>query len=330
VTSLRRLLPLLALPPLALPLVACIETRLDVEILTQIHANGTCTRRIEYRLEQVDPDKGNARVAIQPADDPLRLHRFPTGEPWLRTEETDVGHRVVVVEALLPTPQDVDGDYFRARSPRTPPARNIVSAFVDAEAAVYEYQEVFRDPASPLAAARALSRGAVKQDDVFVERFKAEIGAASPRDELVRRGYRELLAEPFAREVAALAERPLFGPRERRELEEVYERLDGRQKSLAARLAQQAPDAPADTIDKAVSAGMDRVGDNLIQSLEAAGLPIVLGQGELKLRFRATLVMPVPIVSANTCVSGDAATWEFDQDDLYGRGFEMKASAFAR
>ena len=54
-TALRRLLPLLALP-----LAGCLESRLDVEILT--------------------------------------LHRFPTGEPWLRTEETDVGHRVVVVE----------------------------------------------------------------------------------------------------------------------------------------------------------------------------------------------------------------------------------------
>jgi hypothetical protein len=146
VTALRRLLPLLAIP-----LAGCLESRLDVEILTQIHADGTCTRRVEYRLEQVDPEKGNARVAIQPDADPLRLRRFPTGEPWLRTEETDVGHRVVVVEALLPTPQDVDGDYFRARSPKAHPARNFVSAFVDAEAAVYEYQEVFRDPASPLA-----------------------------------------------------------------------------------------------------------------------------------------------------------------------------------
>jgi hypothetical protein len=75
---------------------------------------------------------------------------------------------------------------------------------------------------------------------------------------------------------------------------------------------------------------MDRVGDTLLESLEAAGLPLIIGQGELKLRFRATLVMPVPIVSANACVSGDTAVWEFGQDDLYGRGFEMKASAIAR
>jgi len=324
---LRRLLPLLALP-----LVSCIESRLDVEILTQIHANGTCTRRVEYRLEQVDTDKGNARVPIQPDDDPLRLYRFPAGEPWLRTEETDVGHRVVVVEALLPTPQDVDGDYFRARSPKTPPARNAVSAFVDPESAVYEYQEVFRDPASPLAAARALSRAAVKRDDGFAERFKAELGAAAPRDTDVRRAFRELFAEPFARDVASVAERPLFGPRERRELDEIYEHLDGRQQALLARLGQLAPDAPAEGLDGAVKKAMDGIGERLADDLEAAGLPLPfdIGQGALKLRFRATLVMPVPIVSANACVSGDTAVWEFDQDDLYGRGFEMKASAIAR
>jgi hypothetical protein len=40
--------------------------------------------------------------------------------------------------------------------------------------------------------------------------------------------------------------------------------------------------------------------------------------------------MPVPIVSANAWVSGETAVWEFDQDDLYRRGLEMKASAAAR
>jgi len=323
VTSLRRLLPLLVLP-----LAGCIESRLNVEILTEIHADGSCTRRVEYRLERLDPEKANARVAIEADADPLRLHRFPTGEPWLLREETDTGLRVVSVEALLPTPQAVDGDYFRARSPKAQPARNFVSSFVDPERAFYEYQEVFRDPASPLAGARALSRSAVKQDDLFAERFKAELDAAGPRDAEVRRAFRELLAEPFAREVAAVAERPLFGPRERRELDQIYERLDGNQKALAARLALQAPDVPSDQIDAAVGAALDRVGDRLLEGLEAAGLPFAIGEGELKLHFRATLVMPVPIVTAN--VSGDTAVWEFDQDDLFGRGFEMKASAAAR
>lgn len=47
----------------------------------------------------------------------------------------------------------------------------------------------------------------------------------------------------------------------------------------------------------------------------------------MKVRFRATLVLPVPIVRANTCFQGDIATWEFTQEDLYGRGFEMWVKA---
>jgi hypothetical protein len=51
---------------------------------------------------------------------------------------------------------------------------------------------------------------------------------------------------------------------------------------------------------------------------------------ELRVHFRATLVMPVPILRANTCVSGDTAVWEFDDDELFGRGFEMTALAAPR
>jgi len=31
--------------------VGCIEDRLSVDLFTQIHADGTCTRRVTYRLE---------------------------------------------------------------------------------------------------------------------------------------------------------------------------------------------------------------------------------------------------------------------------------------
>ncbi len=137
-------------PPHPRGLAGCIENRLSVELFTQIHADGTCTRRVEYRLERVDTDKGDARVAIRPEDDPLvRWHRFPSGEPWQVREETQTGLHVIVLEALLPSPAAVDGDFYRARAPRAQPARNFVSAFVDAEHGAYEYQEVLRDPSSP-------------------------------------------------------------------------------------------------------------------------------------------------------------------------------------
>ena len=40
--------------------------------------------------------------------------------------------------------------------------------------------------------------------------------------------------------------------------------------------------------------------------------------------------MPAPILRANTCVTGDSAEWEFEEGDLFGRGFEMKALAASR
>ena len=60
-----------------------------------------------------------------------------------------------------------------------------------------------------------------------------------------------------------------------------------------------------------------------------AGLPLLTPDGADRLHLRATLVMPAPILRANTCVAGDTATWEFDEEDLFGRGFEMKALASA-
>ncbi len=74
---------------------------------------------------------------------------------------------------------------------------------------------------------------------------------------------------------------------------------------------------------------MNRLGDSLLEQLEEAGLPLFAPDGASRVRFRATLVMPVPILRANTCVAGDTATWEFDEEDLFGRGFEMKALASA-
>jgi hypothetical protein len=317
---------------LAGPLVSCLENRVSVEILTQVYADGTCTRRVEYRLERVDTDKGGSRVALRPEDDSLRKwHRFPSGEPWQVREETDTGLHVIAVEALLPSPDAADGDFLRARAPHAPPARNFVSAFVDAEHGAYEYQEVFRDPASPLAAARALSRSALKRDGVFAEGFAAALvgKGVGPRDSDVRRAYRERLAEPFAREVALLAERPLYGPRERRELDALFEGIDGKQKDLAARLSDLSPGTSPEDVAAAAEASFNSLGDRLLAQLEEAGLPLLVPEGADRLRFRATLVMPVPVLRANACIAGDTVVWEFEEEDLYGRGFEMKALASA-
>ncbi|HYN04988.1 MAG TPA: hypothetical protein VE359_21240 [Vicinamibacteria bacterium] len=311
---------------------ACLENRVSVELFTQIHGDGSCTRRVEYRLERVDTNKGDARVAIRAEDDVLvRWHRFPSGEPWQVREERETGLHVIVVEALLPSPAAADGDFFRARAPRAQPARNIVSAFVDAEHGVYEYQEVLRDPSSPLAAARALSRAALKRDGTFAEGFADALAGkgTGPRESDVRRAFREQLAEPFAREITLLAERPLYGPRERRDLDELFDRLDDKQKDLAARLSALAPGTPPEEIEAAAEVSFNSLGKSLLEQLEDAGLPLLTPEGRDSLHLRATLVMPVPILRANACVTGDTATWEFEEEDLFGRGFEMKALASA-
>ena len=323
---------LVAVSLLALPLAGCLENRVSVELFTQIHGDGTCTRRVEYRLERVDTNKGDARVDIRPEDDVLvRWHRFPSGEPWQVREERETGLHLIVLEALLPSPGAADGDFFRARAPRAQPARNVISAFVDAEHGLYEYQEILRDPSSPLAAARALSRTALKRDGEFADGFAEALAGkgAGPRESDVRRAYRERLAEPFAREVALLAERPLYGPRERRDLDTLFDRIDDKQNDLADRLAALSPGTPPEDVAAAAESSFNALGEGLLAQLEEAGLPLFTPEGQGRVRFRATLVMPVPILRANACVTDDTVVWEFDEEDLFGRGFEMKALASA-
>ena len=263
-------------------LAGCLENRVSVELFTQIHGDGTCTRRVEYRLERVDTNKGDARVEIRPEDDVLvRWHRFPSGEPWQVREERETGLHVIVLEALLPSPAAADGDFFRARAPRAQPARNVVSAFVDAEHGLYEYQEVLRDPSSPLAAARALSRAALKRDGAFAEGFAEALAGkgAGPRESDVRRAFRERLAEPFAREVALLAERPLYGPRERRDLDLLFDRIDEKQKDLAARLSALAPGTPPEEIEAAAEASFNALGDEPARAARGGRAPAPHARG---------------------------------------------------
>ncbi|HSD66751.1 MAG TPA: hypothetical protein VLF95_08620 [Vicinamibacteria bacterium] len=316
-----------------LALTACIEDRLSVELFTQVHADGSCTRRVEYRLERVDTDKGNARVAIPAAQDALRtLHRFPAGEPWLQQEEAETGLHVVVLEATLPSPNDVDGDYLRARNRRAPPARNAVSAYVDPAHEYYEYQEVFRDPASPIAGARLLSRLLLKREESFADGYARALDDArlAPRESDLRRAFREQLAAPFAREVAALAERPLFGPREKRELDVLLEGFKEKQEAIVARVAALSPGTDPERIAEAADTALNGLAESLLPEVETAGLALDLPDRATTVRFRATLVMPVPILRANTCAAGDTAVWEFGEDDLFGRGFEMTAVASPR
>jgi len=238
-----------------------------------------------------------------------------------------------VVEAALSSPDAIEGDYWRSGRKRGLPARNAVS-FVREEGdpdVTYAYAETFRDPASPLEGMRVLAQQLLRRDDDFVERFVKALGSSPLQRGEVKRAYRRSIAEPFGREVARLAERPLWGPRERKELDDLWERFDAFQKDLAAVLALLAPGLPVAVIDAALDDVQEKLGEELLRDLEHAGLPLRLEKGSSsRIHFRATLILPGAIVRANTCAEGDTVTWEFDQDDLYGRGFEMWAKSAAR
>lgn len=312
----------------------CIDDRLSVEIRTEIYADGTASRRVEYCFERIDTDKGQETVAsIDPAKDPLRLfHRFPTGEPWHIHDEAGPYLHTVVVEANLASPNAAEGDFFRQRFRKVPPTRNYVSFDMktDESGGTYQYLESFIDPTSPLEGVRRLARAFQSKDKAFAERLARSLGAAEReiRSKDIRRVYRESFAEPFAQEVARLADRPVFGPRENKNLENCMDRLEPLSADLAASVLRLVPEAEAEATRKAVDDTLDEIFQETMAELEGGGLP-VLGSGG-SIRFRVTLVMPGPIVRANSCATGDTVVWEFDDDDLYGRGFEMWARAERR
>jgi hypothetical protein len=313
----------------------CIEDRLSVEITTQVHLDGSCSRRTEYRLERIDTN-GERRLAIPEAEDPLRrLHRFPDGVAWQRTAAVDGEIRSLVTEATLASPNAIEWDYWRAAAPRAHPARNHVSFSHSTEegAEIDDYAEVFSDPSSPLAAARHVARVLSRQDDDFAKALERSLGRRLRRNDL-KRAFREHCAAPFARGVAALAARPLFGPRERKDLEALFEEAACAE-GIAASVAAADPSIAPETEQQAFDKAFDALGPSIEKEMAAVGLPLAAAFPEMQeprphIHFRVTLVMPGPIVRANTCFQGDTATWEFDAEDLFGRGFEMRAKSVSR
>jgi hypothetical protein len=237
----------------------------------------------------------------------------------------------VTLEARLSSPNEIDWDYWRQLSPRTPAARNFVSFAVEEEdgATVYDYTETFLDPASPLTAARVLAHLLLKGESRFSELLQKELEDTPLSRRDVQRLFRERLAQPFARDVGALTQRPIHGPRERKEIERVLERVEATQADLVQALLARFPAVEPEAMGKAVDQAMTALGEHLDEEMKRQGLemPLLLPDDPSRLRFKLTLTLPGPIVRANTCVQGDTAVWEFTGDDLYGRGFEMWARA---
>jgi hypothetical protein len=312
----------------------CLEDRLGVDITTEVRRDGSCHRRTVYTLERLDTQKPGERLPIDPQDDPLRLHRFPQAPPWsVRHDLLDL-QEVVVTEADLDSPNSIGSDYLRLRKAKVAPSRNQVTFGMDHSEGteLYWYSETFIDPASPVAAARLFARLLLRRDEAFARDFLSRI--EGPRLADVRRAYRESLALPIQRAVAAIPTRSSFSFRERAELERTL--LGGRfEQDLTDALKALAPGADEEAVGKAVDASLQASTPAIEAEMAAAGLPMDAVFPELQeksspVHFTARLVLPIPITRANTCFENDTASWEFDQEDLYGRGFEMWARAAGR
>jgi hypothetical protein len=318
---------------LALASTACIEDHLTVDINTIVHGDGSCTRHVVYQLERT-AGENDAPADLATDQDPIALyHRFPSGESWTVVHDARARTHTVTLDATLPSPNEVDWDYWRRPSAKGTPARNHFSFAMTGpdDDLRYQYSETFLDPASPLQAMRALAQLLAKKDGEFALDLQTRLELKTLSRPDVARAFRETLAEPFLKDVAAIASRPVYGPRERNEIEKLMDLLTAHQKDLAARLARLAPSVGPEALDQALDKSADHVGEDLRRQLEEAGLPLSsAADSQQPIHFRATLVMPAPIVRANTCAQGDTATWEFDADDLYGHGFEMWAVAASR
>jgi len=321
---------------LTLSAAGCLEDRLEVQVVTRVRPDGSCHRQLNYRLERVDPEKADARLPIPPAENALAVrHQFPKGEAW-RVERTQADDASIVdVQGDLPPPCPVDGDYSRVAAPGAPPSRNsgFLAVDVSPRATTYDWGEVFRDPVSPLAAARRLAAALAARDEAFASAFEHSLERRLDRGAL-RAAYRRAFSEPFTRRVGLLTQapaRPGF-----REAKDVGDLLDDSllERELVAALAALPEDISADDAQRGVDAALEELQPGIEADLAAAGFPLDAALPELKdprqrIHFTVRLVMPAPIVRANACVQGDSVSWEFDEADLYGAGFQMWARATA-
>jgi hypothetical protein len=172
----------------------------------------------------------------------------------------------------------------------------------------------------------------LQKDNAFATEVLRRLEGVPLRGPEVARAFRDVLATPFAAEVSALANRPVYGPRERRDVEALGDRLTALSKELTERLVALAPGLDPEKAGEALDSVFEAMGEPVGREMSDAGFPLPPFGSDLarpRIHFHATLVMPAPIVRANTCASGDTAVWDFDGDDLYGRGFEMWATAGA-
>jgi hypothetical protein len=330
----RRLALTVALPVLAvLPATKCDrEPTLDITFHTQIHPDGSATRRVEYLLTRETARKeGEPGWDTAPATDPLvRQFKPPQGEGWVVTDEVEADRHLRRVEALLPKAKAIDGDFVRIQGPGARPARNHVSfAHDDGE---YEYVEVMVDPNSPVVAMRQVIGFMETHMDRLADRAAPALQSRGLTAGDIRKAYRDACIAPLRRALAEV-DRPVWGMAERMALGRAAEDLEKCDAGVEAALLALSP-GDEEPVHAALSEASDALQkEHDVSSWQWLALRAFdldgLDDNAITVAFHATLVMPAPIVQANACVSGDTLHWDFEQKDLYGRGFEMRVLAKA-
>jgi hypothetical protein len=252
----------------------------------------------------------------------------PRGDHWVVTDEVGADRHLRRVEALVPKAKAVDGDFLRVQASSARPARNHVSYAQDD--GDYEYVEVVLDPNSPVAAMRQFIGMMEAHGDRIAARAALQLRERALTAGDISRAYRDACVEPLRRLLAEV-DRPVWGLAERMALGEAADHLDNCDDAAEAALLVLSPGDPGP-----IHTALEEATEAVEQEHDLADLGWLLyrafdadqwDENGVTVAFHATLVMPAPIVRANTCFSGDTAHWDFKQGDLYGRGFEMRALA---
>jgi hypothetical protein len=326
-------LALLGLPAaILLSTGSCPDSRpkLDVTFYTQIAADGGCTRRTEYRLRRTsDRNKDAPGFDQAPRTDPLRMaFRFPTGDRWTITDKAAADAHDVSLDAFLASANDLGWDYWRQDKPQAPAARNHVSFGM--AGSEYEYAEWIADPNGPVEAMQKYVELMERLVDKLASSTASRLADRHLSAADVRKAYTDECLTPIRRQIS-LADRPLYGPAEKENLAQIAKILETCDKGVVSALLALSPGD-----EEPIREALKRINDDPTTQTEAEQIGSALyaafdaepfDDDGVDIRFHATVVMPAPIVRANTCYQGDTARWDFTQADLYRRGFEMRVVA---
>jgi hypothetical protein len=255
----------------------------------------------------------------------FREFKPPKSEPWVTTDQVNEDRHERRIEALLAETNQIDGDYARVQGPGARLARNHVSFGKSGDS--YEYVEVILDPNSPFVALRQVIEVVERHYGAVAERAARSLTGRRLTAADIRDAYREHCIAPMRRAVAA-GDRPILGPAEWQAIRSNDHSCD---KDVEAALLARSPGDPEPIHDALEEAGKALPFDE--ELLKLGWLAYRAFDAEswdddaVDITFHATIVMPAPIVRANTCYQGDTARWDFKQEDLYGRGFEMRVRA---